>query len=326
MRTVHLVDDTTPGGVVRFLDFLTSAAHLGPQQVVSVRRGRWSAPSIDADVIVSHLVLSWRSLPMLVALRARYPGTPITHVEHHYTRAFAEIGVRRPARFETMLRAGFSLFDKVVAVSDAQANWLTETGLVDAAALRVIQPSVDLSDFSGLSQQSGPVRRVAAIGRLEAIKGFDLVIKALAQVDGVELHIHGDGPERDKLEQLAAGLPVTFHGHSDPVEALSKADAVVVPSHREAYGLVALEARAAGRAVLVSGVDGLSDHIDGGAIAVENTVDHWAEALRNIDTLISPFMLAISRRRAMASGRTCLESWQALLQERRHEEARRSAA
>ena len=326
MTTVHLVDDTTPGGVVRFLDFLTAAAHLGPQEVVSVRRGRWSAPAIEAEVIVSHLVLSWRNLPMMVALRARYPGTPIIHVEHHYTPAFVEAEVRHPARFETMLRAGFSLFDKVVAVSNAQASWLTQNGLVDAAALSVIQPAVQLSAFSELSQQSGPVRRIAAIGRLEAIKGLDLVIEALAQTDGLELHIHGEGPERARLEQLATSLPVVFHGHSDPVDALAKADAVVMPSRREAYGLVALEARAAGRPVLVSGIDGLSDHVTGGAIAVENTVDNWAAALQGLDALISPFMLAVSRRRAMASGRSCLERWHALLQEHRHEEARRSAA
>lgn len=313
MSVVHLVDDTGAGGVTRFLQFLSGAPGLPRQEIVAVRRGRWSAPKMSADVIVSHLVLSWRTLPMLTALRARYPSTPIIHVEHHYTRSFAAARVHNKARFEAMLGAAFSLFDRVVAVSEAQARWLTDADLICPPTLSVIPPAVDLSAFAEIENKAGPARRVAALGRLDDAKGFDVLISTIAQGSDFELHIHGDGPERAALMQIARGLPVVFHGHSDPVEAFDAADVIAMPSRYEAYGLVALEARAAGRPVLVSGVDGLSDHVGEGAISIGSNVKDWAAAFRDIDRFVSTARVAVARQRALASPERCIQRWRDLL-------------
>lgn len=102
-----------------------------------------------------------------------------------------------------------------------------------------------------------------AIGRLVAIKGFDVAIKAmpLANQNGsvADLLIVGDGPERQRLERLAdslkTGRAVRFAGSVDNAkvfEHLRNADALIVPSAFEPYGVVVLEALAHGRPVLAS--------------------------------------------------------------------------
>ena len=102
-----------------------------------VPRGRFSAPALDDDIIVSHLSVSWRNLPQLVALRARYADRTLIHVEHSYTAAFTGLKVRHRTRFFALLRTAYSLFDRLVAVSEAQGRWLAERGLVRREAERL---------------------------------------------------------------------------------------------------------------------------------------------------------------------------------------------
>lgn len=287
---VHLVDDTTAGGVMRLLDYILTNPRLAStarHSLKQVRRGQLSIRRIQADLIVSHLTMSWRGLPALISLRARHAGTPLIHVEHSYTQAFTALNVPDRDRFLTMLRISYAMFDHLVAVSAAQARWMFRRRLADLGALSVIPPMVDLSGFRALPAPVGPVRRIGAIGRLDRQKGFDLLIPAFRALPGPDLRLDiiGDGPQRAALETLAGPDPrIRFWGHHpDPVRAMRYLDAVAMPSRWEAYGLVACEAHAAGRPVLVSGQDGLQDHLADGAIAVPNfTVAGWTHALMQL--------------------------------------------
>ncbi|SFC09516.1 glycosyltransferase [Tropicimonas isoalkanivorans] len=284
---VHLVDDTTAGGVTRVIDFMLASpemAGLGRHRVVVVPRGRFSAPALDDDIIVSHLSVSWRNLPQLVALRARYADRTLIHVEHSYTAAFTGLKVRHRPRFFALLRTAYSLFDRLVAVSEAQGRWLSERGLVRREALAVIPSCVDLAPFLRMPPRYGTPRVIGAIGRFDEQKGFDILIRAFRETRNpdIRLHLIGDGADRVALEALAAGDDrISFQSFSpDPASVMSKLDLIAMPSRWEAYGLVALEARAAGRPLLVSRVDGLEDHVAAGARAVSsNTVESWREAI-----------------------------------------------
>lgn len=316
MSIAHLLDDSSPGGVVRFLDLLTASAELGPQEVVPVRRGSWIAPLVEADVIVSHLSISWRNLPLFMALRAKYPSTPLIHVEHSYSEGFAGLYVKNRRRFNALLRVSYSLFDRVVAVSEGQADWLLSEGVVSQEALRVISPVVALEHFSIIPAQTGPVHRIGAIGRLDSQKGFDVLITAFRQsaLAGMELSIYGDGPERAALEALAEGdNRIRFHGFADPVEAMSECDVIAMPSRYEPFGLVCLEARASGRMVLTSGVDGLADQVNSGAVTVGADVEAWSEALRGLKGHQNWDANSSIRQKAMASEHHCICLWQDLM-------------
>jgi glycosyltransferase involved in cell wall biosynthesis len=101
-------------------------------------------------------------------------------------------------------------------------------------------------------------------------KGFDVLLRALPAVlerePATELLLVGDGPQRDQLEALASDLglgdAVRFHGaarHHDVAGLLASASVVAIPSRHEGMPLVALEAAAAGRAVVATPVQGLGD-------------------------------------------------------------------
>ncbi len=272
---LHLVDDATAGGVMRVVDFIQNAsgmAALGEHRVQHVKRGKIAARPFQADVIVSHLAISWRSLPAFIAMRAVNPGKQFVHIEHSYTKAFVALNVKNRRRFTTLLKVSFSLFDRVIAVSDGQADWIKFRGFCAPEKLETIQSCVDLTQFRNLPSSKGPIRTFGAIGRLDQQKGFDTLIAAFRACPDpdLRLHIYGEGDQKTTLRNLASGDDrIVFKGFiQDPVAAFAQVDAVVMPSRWEAYGLVAIEALSAGRPVICSDLDGLRDHKAGGAILV----------------------------------------------------------
>lgn len=318
-RVLHLVDDATPGGVTRVLDQIRSSLDMARDarhEVITVQRNK-GLPNLRADVIVSHLSISWRSLPALISFRARHASTPLIHVEHSYTHAFTALNVPMKLRFFALLRTAYALFDKVVAVSQPQAAWLERRGLVRPDMLHVITPVVDLRGFRALPAPAGPLRRIGAIGRLHSQKGFDILIDAFRLLEDPQasLHIHGTGAQEEALKARAAGdTRIVFHGHSDDPEAvMAGLDVIAIPSRWEAFGLVALEARAAGRSILTSGVDGLSESAGRTArVVADPCADSWAAALQHH---LSRAPLTTDPTRAATAEADFTAAWAALIAE-----------
>jgi D-inositol-3-phosphate glycosyltransferase len=276
IKVLHLVDDTTAGGVKHVVDFILSSngTHTNIlHERLEVIRGKMNASRFDADIIVSHLAISWRSIPALLALGTANIGKTIIHVEHSYTEGFVVHNVKHKVRFTILLRFGFSLFDKIIAVSNAQAKWFADLNLCASEKVTTIQSCVDLAPFRALPLRHGGNRIFAAIGRLDYQKGFDVLIAAFKACPDQEisLHIYGEGDEKLKLQNSANGdNRIVFKGFVDiPVDAFAEVDVVLMPSRWEAYGLVAIEALSAGRALVCSDVDGLRDHKVFGAEVLE---------------------------------------------------------
>ena len=107
--------------------------------------------------------------------------------------------------------------------------------------------------------------RLLAVGRLTYYKGFDLLIKAVAQCPHVELRIVGAGAQRDALQQLIDQFRVAdrvwLEGELDDAAVCARyrsAQLFCVPSRErtEAFGLVALEAMLHGLPVLAAALSG----------------------------------------------------------------------
>jgi len=103
--------------------------------------------------------------------------------------------------------------------------------------------------------------RVLFIGRLDSYKRLDWLLEALSNIRSpCQLAVVGDGPKRGQFERLAERLfpqasPVRFYGRLDEaakLQQLSLSDVLVLPSEssNEAFGIVQLEAMAAGRIAL----------------------------------------------------------------------------
>ena len=106
---------------------------------------------------------------------------------------------------------------------------------------------------------------VVAIGRMAHYKGFDILLRAIAQSEGITLDLVGHGELFGSLQRLADSLNlsarVRFHGLLDNTakdELLSRCDCLCLPStdRTEAFGVVLLEAMSAGKACVVSDVEG----------------------------------------------------------------------
>jgi D-inositol-3-phosphate glycosyltransferase len=176
--------------------------------------------------------------------------------------------------------------DRIVAATKAelaQLQWLYE---VNGRQVRVIPPGVDLSRFYPIPQDEAreyleighDERMLLFVGRIEALKGIDTLIEAVARMrDSSVTKRHkiclyiiggdaGDGAheEMGRLQALADDLKlngmVVFLGkRSQDVLPYyyAAADVVVLPSHYESFGMVALEAMACGTPVVASRVGGL---------------------------------------------------------------------
>ena len=156
--------------------------------------------------------------------------------------------------------------------------------------LRAVPNFVDAARYS---PKRGPCDGVVFAGRLSHEKGVDTLLRAIALVPDARLDVLGDGPERARLETLAADLSVgdraVFHGRTDAAEVrkrLECAAVAVVPSRwYENQPLAVLEAFAAGTPVVGTELGGVPELIRRGVDGEVVEPDHplaLADALRRL--------------------------------------------
>lgn len=181
----------------------------------------------------------------------------------------------------------------VVAVSETTASRLREMGVGGVTCVPVGVNLDHIADVPvGLRRSD-----VIFVGRLIKEKNVHLLIEAAAKLrdNGVliDLLVVGDGPERNKLEAQAAGLGLDhvmftgfLDGHDDVLSLMKSSKVLALPSSREGFGTVVLEAAACGLpAVTVQHVDNaateLVAHATTGLICLPNS-DELAAALKQL--------------------------------------------
>jgi glycosyltransferase involved in cell wall biosynthesis len=184
--------------------------------------------------------------------------------------------------------------DRVIAVSGALANEIKAQYHVPDAKLRCVCNGINCSRFDGFIDPSicrasygiGPMDpMVLFVGRLAVQKGPDLLLEAipgvLAMRGDAKIVFVGDGYMREGLEQRANQLGVrhavrflgNMSANSDLINLYKSTDVVCVPSRNEPFGIVVLEAWAAGKPVVVTRNGGPAEmviHNHEGFVAYDN--------------------------------------------------------
>ncbi|MCB0966338.1 MAG: glycosyltransferase family 4 protein [Ilumatobacter sp.] len=240
------------------------------------------------------------------------PGPSITTVTLH---AAPTVGTFHAAGrstsyqvFAPMLRRLIERIDtKVVVSKDALA--LAQGSL--GGEYDLLFNGVETSEIASVEPYRSPDGRpsIFFLGRHEERKGLDVLLAAFARLDlDVELWVAGDGPDTPRLRALhGSDRRITWLGRLTEADKLARmrgASVFCAPSlHGESFGVVLIEAMAAGTPVVASALDGYRNVATDGVDSVltpPGDVDALADALRRVlaDRVGAERLVDAGRRRA----------------------------
>lgn len=168
------------------------------------------------------------------------------------------------------------LAQRVIVVSQSVADTMRKQGISKNKIRVVLNRTLDsprqpaLSNIEPAALESPAIVSVGGLshrkGIAELIAAFDV---AGEQFPRAHLYLVGDGPERALFEDQARASRwperIHFKGYqSVPQSFMLSADVFVLASRRESFGLVLIEARQAGCAIVATDIDGIAEALDGG--------------------------------------------------------------
>jgi glycogen(starch) synthase len=258
----------------------------------------------------------------LMALRKRLRGTPMVLTPHYHPPETMEgIWVRQLVRRfydENIANWVFDQADAIIAVSRTELSSMAHH-IGDLDKVRVIPNGIDFSNFEELPVPGsfrgprgieGPM--LLYTGRLAVNKRMEFVIQAMPEL----LKVHPDltlviaGPDdgagqhwKDLCSELGVGDHVRFEGFiskADKIASFVDADAFVLPSEWEAFGIVLLEAMACRTPCLCADRGGPPEVVEDG---VTGHVLPYADVAAWTDGLLEVLGDEEGRRRMGEAGR-----------------------
>ncbi len=246
---------------------------------------------------------------LLSTFAARLAGVP--HRIHTFTGQVwaTKTGIRRTVlkSFDRLIAANATT---VLADSWSQRAFLDENGIAAASPTVVLGHGsvvgVNLERFSFNASARREVRAALGIsdtgvvfffvGRVTRDKGVPELLEAFAAaaVDFAQAHLLIVGPDEDDLDpsigRMAADYPGRVHrvGFVDqPERYMSASDVLSLPSHREGFGNVVVEAAAVGLPAIASRIYGLTDAVEDGVTGILHEVGNVGQMAAAITKLAS---------------------------------------
>lgn len=186
----------------------------------------------------------------------------------------------------------YSRYSAIIAISDGtRLNLLKWLGIKFNSKVVTIDNGVNLNQLTSINNL--PVEylgtqntfKMLMVGSFTPQKDQHTIIRALTRLPKhVALYLVGEGIQRSELEDLVTELCLTervfFLGtRNDIPEVMHACDLVIQSSHWEGFGLVAVEAMAAGKVIIASNVDGLKQVVEGYGLIFDKGSDKHLAAL-----------------------------------------------
>lgn len=269
-------------------------AHRGgaESQVVPSARSKWDVSGasghlravrrIRPDILHANLWHAW-SCQYAIAAGNLTPGVRTVGVLH-------SLLPPRNRRQLMLNRPNLRHMDAFVVVSNGAKQMIEETVAPKPRRLRVIPNGVPDRDLPAPARELAGDSAIGAVGRLSPEKGYDVLLRALAELPGATLTLVGAGPEQPRLEQLAGELGLRGRIRAtgwltDYHPLLSTFDVFVQPSRTDAAPLSVIEAMLAARPVVATEVGGLPElviHGETGLLVPPDQPRALAEAIAQL--------------------------------------------
>jgi len=165
------------------------------------------------------------------------------------------------------------LADRVIAVSESVAATMASRGIAKRKIRVVLNGTLESRRIPSLAEIEPAALHhpaIVTVGGMNHRKGIEELISAFEMTpQDAHLYLVGDGPDRRQFEQQARLSSRRDQIHFEGYQALPQAymqgaDVFVLASRRESFGLVLIEARQAGCAIVATHVDGVAEALDGG--------------------------------------------------------------
>jgi len=227
---------------------------------------------IHAHYAIPHATAAWTAREML-KVEGRY--LPIVTTLHGTDITL----VGQDPSFRTITKFSLESSDGLTAVSQYLRDETYRAFECPRCDIRVIPNFVDPGVYDRTRYECSSTalaprgeKILMHVSNFRHVKRVDDVVRVFGRVReriGAQLVLIGDGPDRPlaqaTAEQLGVAKDVLFLGKLDSVaELLSRADALLLPSEQESFGLVALEAMACGTPVIGTSGSGLTEVVDDG--------------------------------------------------------------
>ena len=225
------------------------------------------------------ILIAVQTLPLipckLIAFSKKRPIIIVFHDVYGFHFSLRDKGI-----IKGLIRGGFehlSLkleYDKILAVSNSTKEKLVRQG-VNPDKISVVYGGVDLKFIDSIEQEKSEKPLVVYVGRLvphkrviDLLKAFKIVLKDFPEA---QLYIVGDGPQRNYLENLTIKMNIKgsvnflgFLSEKEKIKILKSAWALVLPSIKEGFGLVLIEALASKTPVIATNLGGPREIVKNG--------------------------------------------------------------